>query len=64
MTYAAKTNKIFHLWWHPHNFSINQEENFIFLGKILRHYEYLNKRFALESLTMKELSSMIENNSK
>ncbi|MDA8893586.1 polysaccharide deacetylase family protein [Flavobacteriaceae bacterium] len=61
MTYAAKTNKIFHLWWHPHNFSINQEENFKFLGKILRHYKYLNKKFAFESLTMKELSSMIEN---
>ena len=20
MTYAAKNDKLFHLWWHPHNF--------------------------------------------
>jgi peptidoglycan/xylan/chitin deacetylase (PgdA/CDA1 family) len=60
MTYAAKNNQIFHLWWHPHNFGINQKENFKFLEKILKYYVYLNSQFGFESLTMKDLSHSIE----
>ena len=39
MTYAAKNNFSYHLWWHPHNFGINKNENFEFLEKILEHYK-------------------------
>jgi hypothetical protein len=35
MSYAAKKGKIFHLWWHPHNFGANTEENFVLLLKHL-----------------------------
>lgn len=61
MTYAAKNNKTYHLWWHPHNFGINQEENFNFLIKILKHYEYLNKTYGFESITMKNLAKRLRN---
>ena len=61
MTYAAKNKKIFHLWWHPHNFSTHQKENFLFLNKILLHYNYLNSKFEFESSTMNDLSLLLKN---
>ncbi|MEO6404100.1 MAG: hypothetical protein ABIY51_09855 [Ferruginibacter sp.] len=62
MTYAAKNNLIYHLWWHPHNFGINQKENFAFLEKILIHYTYLEKKYEFKSCTMSELAEeLLEN---
>ena len=59
MTYAAKNNLVYHLWWHPHNFGINQDQNFAMLKKILQHYIYLNKKYAFTSYTMTELAREI-----
>jgi peptidoglycan/xylan/chitin deacetylase (PgdA/CDA1 family) len=59
MTYAAKNNCTYHLWWHPHNFGINQDENFSFLKKILIHYESLNKKYQFRSYTMSELAKSL-----
>lgn len=56
MTYAAKNNLMYHLWWHPHNFGVNQDENFAFLDKILSHYQSLNKLYKFESITMSNLA--------
>lgn len=56
MTLAAKNNRVFHLWWHPHNFGVNQNENLDFLKKILLHYEFLNKKYDLQSITMSKLT--------
>ena len=53
MTYAAKNNEIFHLWWHPHNFGANFNENKFFLEAILKHYLFLNKKYNFVSYTMK-----------
>lgn len=61
MTYAAKNGLTYHLWWHPHNFGINQNENFNFLEKILIHYSHLNKNNNFESLTMSQLAHRIVN---
>jgi peptidoglycan/xylan/chitin deacetylase (PgdA/CDA1 family) len=55
MLYAAKKGENFHLWWHPHNFGINQEKNLQNLQEILRYYDYLHKMYNFESKTMKEL---------
>lgn len=55
MTQAAKENKNFHLWWHPHNFGINQTQNLQNLHNILLHYKYLNERYGMKSLNMREL---------
>lgn len=54
MTHAAKHGEVFHLWWHPHNFGIDQTENFGNLMKVLDHYLTLKKRYGMESLTMEE----------
>jgi hypothetical protein len=59
MTYAAKHGEVFHLWWHPHNFGINQSENFRNLEDILNHYKKLQKVYGLESRNMKELVAEI-----
>ncbi len=61
MTYAAKNNATYHLWWHPHNFGINQKENFSFLEKILKHYQVLNAQYNFQSYTMSQLAKSILN---
>lgn len=62
MTYAAKTNKIYHLWWHPHNFGKNTEKNFAALNKILEHYKKLNGKYGFESCSMKEAATILTGN--
>ena len=60
MTHAAKNKLTYHLWWHPHNFGINQEENFAFLTQILQHYQELKARYNFTSITMSELAKEIK----
>jgi hypothetical protein len=57
MTHAAKNNLVYHLWWHPHNFGRNSKENILILEKILKHYDFLNKKYSFQSITMGELSN-------
>lgn len=61
MTYAAKHKKVYHLWWHPHNFGVHQEENFKILNKILDHYDLLRSKYGFESMTMGEVSNQLAN---
>jgi len=55
MTAAAKKKKIYHLWWHPHNFGQNMEKNFSILVKVLEHYKMLEKKYQMQSLNMAEI---------
>lgn len=59
---AAINNRIFHLWWHPHNFGANTNENNGFLAEILKHYTILNERHGMKSLNMGEICNLIEAN--
>lgn len=59
MTYAAKNKLVYHLWWHPHNFGIDQNENFAYLEEILAHYKFLNQRYNFTSITMSDLAKKI-----
>lgn len=61
MTYAAQRGLVYHLWWHPHNFGINQKENLSILEEILSHYDYLNSQYEYESITMRDLSKHLSN---
>lgn len=58
MTHAARKGQIFHLWWHPHNFGTNTEENIRILHQIAEHYNYLKDRYQMLSLNMGELSEV------
>ncbi|MCG1008439.1 polysaccharide deacetylase family protein [Salinicoccus sp. ID82-1] len=52
MTAAAKKNHYYHLWWHPHNFSVSPEENFKFLEEIITHYKVLEEKYGFSSESM------------
>ena len=54
MTHAAKNNKLYHLWWHPHNFGVNIQENMNNLAVLLNHYRFLQKKYGFKNCTMKE----------
>lgn len=56
MTYAAKKGRVFHLWWHPHNFGADTDQNMAFLEKILDHYSELQKTYGMESFSMGEVA--------
>lgn len=55
MRYAALNNRIFHLWWHPHNFGKNTEEMLKQLEDILIYYQGLKKIYQFKSYNMGEL---------
>ena len=57
LTSAAKNGRIYHLWWHPHNFGVNLRENVAFLEEVLRHFDALRSRRGMESLTMAECAA-------
>jgi len=57
MTYAAKHHHAFHLWWHPHNFGVNLEENMVFLKKIIQHYFKLSWKYGMQSRNMGEVAA-------
>lgn len=62
MTFAAKNDLVFHLWWHPHNFGDNQKENFHFLENILTHFDSLREKYNFQSVSMNELSNLTSEN--
>ncbi|RLC35910.1 polysaccharide deacetylase [candidate division Kazan bacterium] len=56
MEFAAKKKRAFHLWWHPHNFGVEQESNLAALERILAHYVRLRESHGMVSRNMRELS--------
>lgn len=59
MSYAAKKNEVFHLWWHPHNFSQYSEEMLNQLRDVLEHFKFLKEKFSFQSSTMAEVADEI-----
>lgn len=59
MLHAAKNNSLYHLWWHPHNFGANINENLFNLEEILKCYSYLNSKYKMKSLNMNEVSEIV-----
>ncbi len=59
MTDAARRGLVYHLWWHPHNFGVNRDENLAFCRRILEHYRRLRNDYGMESATMGELASRV-----
>lgn len=52
MTNAARTGRICHLWWHPHNFGMNIEQNLAVLETLLKHFRTLRDQYGMRSLNM------------
>lgn len=59
MEYAAQHHEAYHLWWHPHNFGDNMNENLDFLDKVLQHYAYCRDAYGMQVLTMGEVADII-----
>jgi peptidoglycan/xylan/chitin deacetylase (PgdA/CDA1 family) len=60
LLYAAKHNQIYHLCWHPHNFSENTEVNLKQLESIFEYYLKLNQKYGMQSMRMTEIADKIE----
>ncbi|WP_216696886.1 polysaccharide deacetylase family protein [Anaerostipes faecalis] len=56
MLHAAKNGLTFHLWWHPHNIGIMTEDHLKQLEEIFQYYRYLNKKYGMKSLNMREVA--------
>lgn len=59
MLVAAKKKRVFHLWFHPHNFGENFEKNMENLREILDYYMVLNQKYNFRSLNMSEITSKL-----
>lgn len=57
MTVAAQTGGIFHLWWHPHNFGVNLEQNLAQLAVLLRHFRDLADTYGMQSQCMGDFAA-------
>jgi len=49
MKRAAVAGKMYHLWWHPHNFGCNLEENLDYLKTILQYYQIMQTQYGMRS---------------
>jgi hypothetical protein len=52
MEKAARRRRLFHLWWHPHNFGVHLEQNLAFLRGILDCFRTLQEGYGMRSMTM------------
>jgi peptidoglycan/xylan/chitin deacetylase (PgdA/CDA1 family) len=51
---AAIQKRIFHLWWHPHNFGMNLTANLEMLTAILECFRHCRERYGMQALSMWE----------
>lgn len=54
MRQAAARGELFHIWFHPHNFGLHQEENFAVMERIAAEAARLGEAHGWPSLTMAE----------
>jgi peptidoglycan/xylan/chitin deacetylase (PgdA/CDA1 family) len=59
MRHAAQHGRIFHLWWHPHNFSQHRSENFAVLEQVLDEFDRLAAAEGMQSLTMADVAATV-----
>jgi peptidoglycan/xylan/chitin deacetylase (PgdA/CDA1 family) len=59
LRHAARTGRIFHLWWHPHNFAHNRRENLSLLGHVLDDFDELSRTDGMETLTMSDVTDRV-----
>jgi peptidoglycan/xylan/chitin deacetylase (PgdA/CDA1 family) len=55
--HAARSGRVFHLWWHPHNFGRHLAENLAFLEGVLRVVGECRSRHGMGSLSMGEVAA-------
>ena len=56
---AARRGRIFHLWWHPHNFASHPDQSFTFLNKLIEEFDRLAESEGMRSLTMRDVAESL-----
>lgn len=59
LRYAARQQRLFHLWWHPHNFGQHLAKNLALLRRVLDEFSATRDRDGLVSLTMAEVADHV-----
>ena len=59
MRAAAERGAVFHLWWHPHNMGIEQDENLASLERVLRAFVRLRDERGFESLALEDVADRV-----
>jgi hypothetical protein len=59
---AAVFNEIVHLWWHPHNFGINTDQNIDFLRKLLEAFCRYRDSHGMRSMSMMDTAVAVREN--
>lgn len=62
ISHAAKKHEIYHLWWHPHNFGNDPDNNINDLEIILQHFDYCRRKYGMQSKTMADVGSKVLKN--
>ncbi|AWW32070.1 chitin deacetylase [Echinicola strongylocentroti] len=60
MTYAAKHNLVYHLWWHPHNFGNAPQESMQELYQLLDTFTKLKDQYGMRSVNMGQLAAELK----
>lgn len=56
---AARTNGVYHLWWHPHNAGLHTDEFLDFLRRLLEVFANCRDLYGMTSMTMTEAADTI-----
>ena len=56
---AAEQRGIFHLWWHPHNFGAQTEQNLRFLRSVLEAFSTCRRTYGMQSLSMAGVTDLV-----
>jgi peptidoglycan/xylan/chitin deacetylase (PgdA/CDA1 family) len=56
---AAEQRGIFHLWWHPHNFGAQTEQNLEFLRRLLDVFAECRSKHGMQSLSMAGVADLL-----
>jgi len=59
MRQAARDGGICHLWWHPHNFGVDQDENLAFLRSLFEVHRECRAEHGMESLAMADVAEIL-----
>jgi len=56
---AARRGRIFHLWWHPHNFARHPGQCFALLNNLLDEFDRLATSEGMRSLSMRDVAETV-----
>jgi peptidoglycan/xylan/chitin deacetylase (PgdA/CDA1 family) len=55
MTLAARSQRAYHIWWHPHNFGHHPQPCIRELEIVLRHFQFLKNKYGFTSKAMGQM---------